>query len=120
MLHQMSSTLTIRRRTEGNVEVVALAGRLDAATSQDLERELNAVMDAGVVRIVASLSGLDYISSSGLRVILAALKRLKKSGGDLKLAEMTQAVSEVITMTGFSRIFGVYASESEAVSSFVP
>lgn len=120
MLHEMSSTLTIGHRTEGVVEIVILSGRLDTTTSPILEHELNELMDKGTVNIVASLGNLEYISSSGLRVILAALKKLKKGGGDLKLAEMTRPVNEVITMTGFSRIFGVYTSESEAVRSFPP
>lgn len=114
----MTNTLTIEHQSEGKIEIIVLIGRLDAATSPILEKELNSMMDAGATRIIASMGGLEYISSSGLRVILAALKRLKKVNGDFILAEMTQPVNDVIVMTGFSRIFGVFPSVQSAKDSF--
>ncbi|RXE56787.1 hypothetical protein ABH15_01065 [Methanoculleus taiwanensis] len=114
----MSGNLEITERHEGEVAIVSLKGRLDAASSQDAEQRMNGLIDAGSRAILVNLSGLDYISSSGLRVLLASLKRLKKTGGNLHLAEPKPAVRDVFTMAGFHRIFTIHDDEASALNSF--
>jgi anti-sigma B factor antagonist len=114
----MSGNLGITEKRVDTVDVVSIRGRLDASSSQDAEKRINALLDGGSMKILINLAELDYISSSGLRVMLAALKRLKKTGGDLKLACLKPAIQDVFSMAGFHRIFAIYGSEAEALESF--
>ncbi len=114
----MSGNLEINERHEAGVAIVSLKGRLDAASSQEAEQRMGGLIDAGDQSILVNLSDLDYISSSGLRVLLASLKRLKKTGGDLRIACPKPAVRDVFTMAGFHRIFAIHDDEASALSSF--
>ena len=76
------------------------------------------VLDAGGRCLLINLCDLDYISSSGLRVLLAALKRLKKDGGTLRIACGNPQILEVFTMAGFHRIFSISPDEAAALAGF--
>ena len=110
--------MEIEEKSIGNVEIISLNGRLDAYSSNEAERSINTLVDKGCVRIVANFHGVEYISSSGLRVMLASLKRLKKVQGDLKLACLKPYVKEVFDIAGFTQLFEIYEQEEEAVNSF--
>ena len=110
--------MEITEKKIGSVSVVALGGRLDAYVSNDLEQKLNELIDADEVSLVVSLQGLDYISSSGLRVLLASLKKVRKRDGDIKLACMKPHVKEVFDVAGFSQLFPIYDLEDVAVGAF--
>nr|QNO55611.1 hypothetical protein JLLEDACL_00010 [Methanosarcinales archaeon ANME-1 ERB7] len=110
--------MEIEEKSVGNVEILSLNGRLDAYLSNGVERSINALIDKGSVRIVANFDGVEYISSSGLRVMLASLKRLKKVQGDIKLACLKPYVKEVFDIAGFTQLFEIYEREEEAVNSF--
>jgi anti-sigma B factor antagonist len=101
-----------------NVEVVFLNGRLDAYNSNLVEGKFSEIIDSGKVQIVADLSGVDYISSSGLRVMLSSLKKLNKMGGTLKLSCLQHYVLEVFEIAGFTQLFQIYDSDKEAIASF--
>ncbi|OPX66586.1 MAG: STAS domain protein [Methanoregulaceae archaeon PtaB.Bin056] len=99
---------------------IAPSGRIDAASAPVLEEELSKAMEEGHRRIVVNLSSVDYMSSAGLRVLLAAMKRLKKEDGNLVLCAMKPFVQEVFDLTGFSRIFSICESEEEATRLLGP
>ncbi len=100
--------------------LIVPCGRIDAASAPVLEGELSRVIDEGNRRIVVNLSSVDYMSSAGLRVLLAAMKRLKKAEGNLVLCAMKPLVQEVFDLTGFSRIFAICESEEEAIRLLGP
>ncbi|HII75830.1 MAG TPA: STAS domain-containing protein [Methanolinea sp.] len=100
--------------------IIAPCGRIDAASAPMLEGELSKAIDEGHRRIVVNLSSVDYMSSAGLRVLLAAMKRLKKAEGNLVLCAMKPFVQEVFDLTGFSRIFTICDSEEEATHLLGP
>jgi anti-sigma B factor antagonist len=114
----MSGGLEIIERQTETIDIFALKGRLDASSSQEAEQRINAVITSGSSKILINLCDLDYISSSGLRVLLAAFKRLKKEGGALKLACLKPHIMDVFTMAGFNRIFSLYPDETTALQSF--
>ncbi|MFA4859886.1 anti-sigma factor antagonist [Methanoregula sp.] len=114
----MSPVLQIHRKRTGTADVICLSGRLDSNTSADLNILLGLEADEGNLRIVLNLAGLDYLSSSGLRVILIWLRKLKRRQGDLKIACMNPRVQEVLFLAGFNRIFLLYDTESAALDSF--
>ena len=102
----------------GSISIIALGGRLDAYASSDVEQKLNALVDADEVRLVVNLERLDYISSSGLRVLLTSLKKVRKREGDIKLACMKPIIKEVFDVAGFSQLFSIYDLEDVAVQAF--
>ena len=68
--------------------------------------------------MVAELSVVEYISSSGLRVMLSSLKKLNQLDGTLKLSSLQPYVLEVFEIAGFTQLFEIYDSAEEAVDSF--
>ncbi len=105
-------------RKIGNVSIVSLGGRLDAYASSELEQKLNTMVEADEVCLVVSLEKLDYISSSGLRVLLASLKNARRREGDIKLACMKPYIKQVFDVAGFSQLFSIYDLEDVAIQAF--
>ncbi|MBQ4481148.1 MAG: STAS domain-containing protein [Victivallales bacterium] len=92
--------MNIVKNLEGTTLTLALEGRLDTTTSPQLEILLNAELD-GIVELVFDFAKLDYLSSAGLRVLLAAQKRMNKQGS-MKLRNVNATVKEVFEITGFA------------------
>ena len=97
------SALDISVQQDGDVTVIALAGRLDTNTAPEFEEAANAVLADGANNLVVDLSQCDYVSSAGLRVIIALQKQLLTSG-TLVFRGVHPEVMEVFEMTGFSKI----------------
>ena len=97
--------MTINKRSDGPSLTIALEGRLDTTTAPQLEDELKHSLD-GVSSLVFDFAALDYISSAGLRVLLSAQKTMNKQG-DMKLINVSETVSEVFEVTGFSDILTI-------------
>jgi anti-sigma B factor antagonist len=100
------------------VNVLSLSGRLDAYSATEVEKKLDSLIEAGQPCLVIDLEMLEYISSSGLRVFLAALKKTRKQQGDIKLACMKPFIKEVFDIAGFSRLFNIFDTRETAVSGF--
>lgn len=92
--------MQINKRQEAGKLVLAPVGRVDTITAPELEA---AVVTDGIDELVFDLAEVDYISSAGLRVLLAAQKRM--TGKSMKIANTKPAVKEVFDITGFSDIF---------------
>ncbi len=97
--------MTINKTRNGNALTVAVTGRLDTTTAPSLEEELTTSLD-GVTELVMDFSALDYISSAGLRVLLAAHKKMSKVGG-MKVTGVNEMVMEVFDVTGFAEILTI-------------
>ena len=99
-----------------DVKVVRLEGNLDTNTSSSAQEFLNSAIDEGAAKIVVNFEKVDFVSSAGLRVLLATAKRLGSSGGTLRVCGLNETVSEVFEISGFSTILSVFPTESEALS----
>ena len=97
--------MTITKQQSGAALTLALEGRLDTTTSPELEKELKASL-GGVESLTLDFSKLDYISSAGLRVLLAAHKQMSAKGG-LKVQNVNEIVREVFDVTGFADILTI-------------
>jgi anti-anti-sigma factor len=107
--------MEITIRDEGDIKIVMLQGKLDTNTTPAAESEITALLDAGASKLIINFEHLAYISSTGLRLMLATAKRLKKSGGDLKVCSLNEMASEVFEISGFSAILNVFATEQDAL-----
>ncbi len=110
--------MEIKTTETGDVNVIEVTGHLDTNTSPDAESTINALIDSGARKVLINLSALEYISSAGLRVLLATAKKLKASGGDLKICSLNDTVQEVFDISGFSSILAISKDQEEALASF--
>lgn len=99
-------SLVITKETKGSAVIIKLAGRLDATTSGEFERQVVQDIDPGA-KVALSLEGLEYISSAGLRVVLMLGKRLNSGGGKLVLCGLGGMVEEVFKVSGFDKLFTI-------------
>ena len=97
--------MDMKFKNEGNELTVALAGRLDTTTSPELEKELATKLD-GVESLIFDFASLDYISSAGLRVILATQKTMNKKG-KMKLINVNSSIMEILDVTGMVDILTI-------------
>lgn len=97
--------MTIDKQLNGAELTLALAGRLDTTTSPQLEAELKGSLN-GVKALVMDFKGLEYISSAGLRVILAAQKVMNKQGS-MVIRNVNDMINEVFEITGFADILTI-------------
>ncbi len=104
--------------TNNQIALVIAQGRIDSSTAGDLGSALTQVIDDGQTRIVLDIGGVDYMSSAGLRELVAALKKVRGDNGDMRIAQVTERVSEVFELSGLNTIFQIFDSQSEALGSF--
>jgi anti-sigma B factor antagonist len=101
-----------------NLSVVSMAGRLDTVSAPDLEKAMDNLINAGQVQLVINLQKTEYISSSGLRILLAALKKVRKVQGDIKLVGLSSDIRTVFDTAGFSRLFNIFDTVEAAAANY--
>jgi len=110
--------LDLAEKQTGDVNVLSIGGRLDGYRGAEAEKRIDWLIETGKVKIILNLDRLEYISSSGLRVFLAQLKKARKQQGDIKLCCMKPNIKEVFDIAGFTQLFNIAGDEAEAVSGF--
>ena len=82
--------------------IITLKGRLDTMTAPQFDDEVKSIDFDEVETVTLNLKDLEYISSSGLRVVLALYKNLKSKGGNLKIVNVSNTIMELFSMTGMA------------------
>jgi anti-sigma B factor antagonist len=100
-----------------DIPVLLVSGKIDAVTSKDLETVLTGLIDMNKKFLVIDMEKVEFLSSSGLRVLMASLNKLKHRDGDLLLAALQPFVKDVFFLTGANRFFSIYLSQGEAIQS---
>lgn len=98
--------MTINKKAEGNQMTLALEGRLDTITAPQLETEFKVCLHE-VEELVLDLEKLEYLSSAGLRVLLAAQKQMQKQWGKMVIMNVNETIMEVFEVTGFVDIITI-------------
>lgn len=98
--------MTISKKMDGDKLVMALEDRLDTTTAPQLENEFKVSLYE-VKELVLDLEKLEYLSSAGLRVLLAAQKQMQKQGGEMVIMNVNETVMEVFEVTGFVDIITI-------------
>ena len=111
-------TMDVESRDENGVVVVNLRGKLDTNTTPSAEDSISALCDRGATKMLINLAELDYISSAGLRLLLATAKKLKASGGELRVCSLNNTVQEVFDISGFGSILNVQVTEVDGLANF--
>jgi anti-sigma B factor antagonist len=106
----------IQQDQQGGVRILALSGRLDTETSADLELALADLQAAGATHFLIDMADIGYVSSAGLRVLLALAKQLDGGRGSLRLCGLNAAVTQVFDVAGFSKLFLIYPTRDAALA----
>lgn len=102
-----------------HVDLVEVSGRIDSSTAPLLEQALKKIMKEGRYRIVVDLTETEFMSSAGLRALIATLKEVRRfNRGDLRIASMPPKIARAFELAGFLELFKVYDNTVDAVGSF--
>ena len=110
--------LEIAQEQQDALRILALRGRLDTDTSADLELAVQDLLAAGARDFLIDLAEVSYVSSAGLRVLLALAKQLEGSKGRLRLCALGPAVLQVFEVAGFSKLFVIVKDRAAATAAF--
>lgn len=97
--------------------VVSVKGKIDAVTSPDFEKGLAALIEKGETILILNFASLEYISSAGLRSILATAKTLRAKEGKMIFVGLRGPVKEVFKISGFETLFKIFETAEEALKS---
>jgi anti-anti-sigma factor len=106
-----------RLSNELGLKCLHLKGRIDSMSATEIQQQVNGLILAGERRFVTDFEEVNYISSAGLRVFLAAQKQLSKAGGEIILFKMPPDVLRIFKMSGFEQLFRIASSEEEIQSA---
>jgi anti-sigma B factor antagonist len=98
--------------------VLAPSGRLDVTGAPALKDAISEAVKNGKPRLVIDLEGVSFVDSTGLGSVIAALKLVRTSQGDLRLAAPNQQVRVVLELTTLDRVFPYFATVEEALTDF--
>ncbi len=110
--------MNITQRVEGDVTVFLPEGRIDTQAATDMDEALQAVVSAGKHNMVVDMSGVDYISSAGLRALAAVQVKSKAEGGDMKLAGLNARVTRIFSIIGFDLLMSIHDTPEAAIADF--
>ena len=109
--------LTLQER--GGVVILEPKGKiLGGPDATLLKDQLQSLIDSGKVRVVIDLAEVDYMNSTGLGILISTLTTLRKANGELKLANVTEKIQSLLTITKLVTVFDDYESVDEAVATF--
>ncbi len=110
--------MEIKDKQIDSVTVITLAGSIDAMTAPKITEFIQAQIAKGNIKLVADISGVDYTSSAGLRVLLGAIKETRAQSGDLRLTGIQPDVQKVLSLSGFTNILKTFDNLDAAVASY--
>ena len=100
------------------ITVVAPRGELDMAVSDQLKRTLTDLIDKGQSRLLLDLSGVGYIDSSGMGVLVGSMKQARDAGGDVRLCMLQDDVRAIFEMTRLIKVMSIHPTRQEALASW--
>jgi anti-sigma B factor antagonist len=101
---------------ENGIFILAVDGNLDAEGTQAMEEKVLALLEAGETSLLFDFSQLDYINSSGLRVLVLAYQRLKKASGRVAICGIKDYIQEVFEVSGYDKIFPLFPDRDGAMT----
>jgi anti-anti-sigma factor len=113
----MVANLSMDETEKEGIHILKVGGRLDATSAPLLERKLVHIVETPGARLVVDMKNLNYLSSAGMRVMLAASKKLKKHDGVVVFSSLQEPVMEIIKLAGFEHILQFYPTEIMALKA---
>lgn len=113
----MDTNLLVESREHGEWMVVEVRGEVDLYTAPQLREELTGLAEGGRSRIAVDLSGVEFLDSTGLGVLIVGLKRCREKDGSLALVGPREPVHKVLAITGLDKVFPIHDTVSQATGS---
>jgi anti-sigma B factor antagonist len=111
--------MTIKEQRRDGVAVLVVKGKMmGGPETAALHQKVKELIGEGVKKVVIDLSGVKWLNSSGLGVLMGAMTSLRNAGGDLKLSGVTDKVQSLFMITKLITIFDTYDTPEEAVAAF--
>jgi anti-sigma B factor antagonist len=117
MCQSASVELDVSTTDQDGRSVVAAIGEVDLFTAPALDAELTRVVSSGASAVIVDLTGVDFLDSTGLSVIVKALKRVRESGGSLSVVVASERVGKVFRITGLDQILPVHPTLAAALEA---
>ena len=108
--------MDIKIRTVEQIVVVELDGKIDSKTAPQVQAQISPLVQRGS-RIVLDMTGVTYMSSAGLRLLVAAHRQVADSNGKLALAGLAERVRDTMSITGFLPFFTIYDTVQAALAA---
>ena len=103
----------------GGVVILELSGKIMGGPDATLLNDkLHELIEAGKTKIVANLKGVNWMNSSGLGILIGGLTTMRNSGGDLKLADITDRIQSLLMITKLLTVFESFDTIDQAIESF--
>lgn len=112
------TNLFINTDNTQEISIMKVTGRVDSETAPELDSALANLLSSNRNKIVLDLQAVEYLSSAGLRALVKALKDAQDSGGDLRLASVSEPIEVILRTVGMLQMFKMYSSEQEAILGF--
>jgi anti-anti-sigma factor len=106
------------RQADNGATIVAPTGRLDVAGAPTLKEAISEALKNGTPKVILDMEGVSFVDSTGLGSVIAALKQIRSSQGDLRLAAPNQQVRVVLELTTLDRVFPYFSTVEEALAGF--
>jgi anti-sigma B factor antagonist len=106
--------VTVDVDSQGRTARLCLSGRLVLESSTVVKSEIQRCLAQGRTDVILNMAGVEFINSSGIGVLVSALKEVRLAQGHLVLCNLAQYVQEIFEVTQLSNIFELHASEDEA------
>jgi anti-sigma B factor antagonist len=111
--------MNINQESDGDIVILALEGRLDTLNFALLEKEMKLLIEKSQKNIVLDCLDLDYVSSSGLRILLKSLKLVDTVQGRFTICSLQPQIVQIFKISGFDHLFEIYPGRKEAVASYL-
>lgn len=97
--------------------VFTIEGRLDTSSSPEVEKKILDAINDGTNEVILDFSKLEYISSSGIRILIKCHKALQKQDGHLSLASVPKPIENILYITGFLPYFKIFEGQAQALEA---
>jgi anti-sigma B factor antagonist len=106
--------LEIRSEKDGSVCTLTLEGEIDVYTAPRLKEELVSLIQGGCTHVIVDLEHVSFIDSSGLGVLVSALRRAREKDGAVRIVCTREGVLKIFRITGLDKVFPIFSDAAEA------
>jgi anti-sigma B factor antagonist len=111
--------LRIKTREKDGVVILDLQGKLmGGPDAETFKNTIHKIIDNGGKQVVVNLHGIDWINSTGMGILISGYTTMRRSGGDLRLLNVSDRIQSILYVTKLNLIFRCFDNEDEAVASF--
>ncbi len=111
--------MKIEVRTETGVTIIKPSGNMDFNALNDFSSTLKRSIEEGAIKVLLDFSDLEYLSSSGIRALMEAMRLLEPKGGTLAFCGLSEQLVELFDVVQLTKVFSIYKSEFEALDALI-